>query len=157
MKNYFFPGTLSSLLIGCLSMPLLLGAVVANAQLLVAETTEEGVLVRENNDRVLFYQRKTKTLNGAYARANYVHPLFGLDGTVLTEEFPEDPPHNHWHQRGIFWAWHQVLTDGNPMGDMWDCEDFKWDVRSVLPQRGVKLFLRPPRSMLARGWMCQDR
>lgn len=36
-----------------------------------------------------------------YRRASYIHPLYGLDGDVLTQDFPED----HYHQRGVFWAW----------------------------------------------------
>ena len=97
---------------------------------LTAETTTDGVLVREGSDSVLFYQRATKSQRGAYPRANYIHPLYGLDGTVLTEDFPEDHPHH----RGIFWAWHQIVIGDSPVGDAWACEDFRWDVQQVTPQ-----------------------
>ena len=113
---------------------LLLVPGLAVAQLLTAETNQEGVLVREGDDPVLFYQRETKSKQGEAPRANYIHPLYGLDGAVLTEDFPEDPPHHHWHQRGVFWAWHQVLVDGQSMGDMWDCKDFTWDVHTLKTQ-----------------------
>lgn len=43
-----------------------------------------------------------------YRRACYIHPLYGLDGQVLTEDFPED----HYHHRGVFWAW-----PGSSVGD----------------------------------------
>jgi hypothetical protein len=77
---------------------------------------------------VLFYRTAPKTTeDGGYSRANYCHPIYGLDGRVLTEDFPKDHPHH----RGIFWAWHQVYVGSTPMGDMWACEDFTWDIRTV--------------------------
>jgi hypothetical protein len=36
-----------------------------------------------------------------YARANYIMPLFGLNGEILTDDFPKDHPHH----RGVSWAW----------------------------------------------------
>ncbi|MEM6844470.1 MAG: DUF6807 family protein [Bacteroidota bacterium] len=95
-----------------------------SAQALTFEYSEEGVWVKENGERLFFYQQKTKSQNGEYARANYIHPLYGLDGTVLTEDFPDD----HLHHRGIFWTWHQVFIGDKRIGDAWLCEDFSWDV-----------------------------
>ena len=43
-----------------------------------------------------------------YNRACYVHPLYGLDGEVLTDDFPKD----HYHHRGIFWAWPGMKVEG---------------------------------------------
>ena len=94
------------------------------------EKNEEGVLVSEGERRVLFYQRRPKALGGRYRRANYVHPLYGLDGEVLTEDFPAD----HLHHRGIFWAWHQLWVGGTKLGDGWATRNFDWDVRSVRVQ-----------------------
>lgn len=91
------------------------------------EETEDGVWIGENEQPVLFYQSKTKSLDGQYARANYVHPLFDLNGNIITEDFPED----HYHHRGIFWTWHQVWIDSQRIGDAWLCEDFIWDVRQI--------------------------
>ncbi|MFW5944538.1 MAG: DUF6807 family protein [Bacteroidota bacterium] len=86
-----------------------------------------GFLVKEGNQKVLYYQQAPKSQNGKYTRNNYIHPLYGFDGAILSEDFPEDHP----HQRGIFWAWHQVILDGQNIGDMWTTEDFAWDVASV--------------------------
>ncbi|UCF15923.1 MAG: PmoA family protein, partial [Phycisphaerales bacterium] len=70
--------------------------------------TDQGFLITEGSDNVMVYQRKHKSLDGKYTRANYIHPLYGLDGQVLTEDFPRDHPHH----RGVFWAWHQLwLSD----------------------------------------------
>ena len=39
---------------------------------LTATESKEGILVREGDAPVLFYQRKTKSLEGKYARAHYI-------------------------------------------------------------------------------------
>jgi hypothetical protein len=86
--------------------------------------TEEGFAFFEGEEKVLFYQRTPKSLDGKYSRCNYIHPLYGRDGEILTEDFPED----HRHHRGIFWAWHQVLVGDKNMGDGWSLKDIAWDV-----------------------------
>lgn len=53
-------------------------------------------------------------IDAEYWRSNYVHPVFGLDGEILTEDFPEDHPHH----RGIFWTWPEV-TYGDREVDPW--------------------------------------
>lgn len=88
------------------------------------EEKKEGILVSENNQPVLFYQTSSKDHNGQYERTNYIHPLWNVDGTVLTEDFPPD----HLHQRGVFWAWHQILIDGKPVGDGWALEHYTQEV-----------------------------
>jgi hypothetical protein len=88
------------------------------------EKKEGGILVTENNQKVLFYQVEQKNNEGKYERCNYIHPLWGLDGNVLTEDFPAD----HLHQRGIFWAWHKILKDGKSIGDGWAILNYKQDV-----------------------------
>ena len=47
------------------------------------------------------------------ARSDYIHPLFGLDGEVLTRDWPVDHPHH----RGIYWAWPEV-DFGKERGDL---------------------------------------
>ncbi len=86
--------------------------------------SSEGLAVHEGGQLVLFYQRERKDHQGRYARNNYVHPLMSLDGEVLTEDFPPD----HLHQRGVFWAWHQLWAGEERLGDGWILEDFVTDV-----------------------------
>jgi len=86
--------------------------------------SEQGFLFEEGDSPILFYQRAPKSFDGAYTRNNYLHPLWTLDGEVLTEDGPED----HLHQRGVFWAWHQTFVRGERLGDAWACQDFVWDV-----------------------------
>ena len=99
---------------------------------LTATESKEGILVREGDVPVLFYQRKTKSLEGKYARAHYIHPLYDLNGNVLTEDFPPD----HLHHRGIFWAWHQVWIGNQKIGDPWSIENFHWNVREAKIEQG---------------------
>jgi len=86
--------------------------------------TGEGFVVTEAQEKVMFYQRRHKSLNGKFMRANYIHPLYSLDGEIMTEDFPADHPHH----RGIFWAWHQVWLGNKRLGDPWSASDFFWDV-----------------------------
>lgn len=86
-----------------------------------------GVLFKEGEDSLLFYQTVNKELNGKYKRTNYIHPLYSIDGQILTEDFPADHPHH----RGIFWAWHQLYVGDKRIGDGWEIKDFKWQVLSV--------------------------
>ena len=86
--------------------------------------TGQGFSIAEGQEQVMFYQRQHKSMDGKYTRANYIHPLYGLDGEILTEDFPADHPHH----RGIFWAWHQVWLGDKKLGDNWAAQDFFWDV-----------------------------
>lgn len=47
-------------------------------------------------------------------RAAYVHPLWGLDGEILSDDFPID----HYHHHGLFWTWPHVSIDGKNY-DLW--------------------------------------
>ncbi len=65
----------------------------------------------EGDKPVLVYNHGMISKEGVperYNRACYVHPLYGLDGEVLTDDFPRD----HLHHRGIFWAWPGMKADG---------------------------------------------
>lgn len=94
---------------------------------LETQSTPQGVLVTDSGRKVLFFQKKPRSRDGRYARAGYVHPLWDLDGRVLTEDFPDDHPHH----RGVFWAWHQLTVGGKQIGDPWLCQDFLSEVKSV--------------------------
>ena len=97
-----------------------------NAQVRM-QKLEGGFLFSENDEKVLFYQKQPKNLDGKFERCNYIHPLWGIDGTVLTEDFPAD----HLHHRGIFWTWHQIWIDGQRIGDGWEIKDFEQEVTDV--------------------------
>lgn len=84
----------------------------------------DGFLFMEGSDSICFYQKLPKDLKGNFSRCNYLHPVYGIDGNRLTEDFPED----HLHHRGIFWAWHQIQIDGKPIADGWELKNFRQEV-----------------------------
>jgi hypothetical protein len=87
----------------------------------------QGFEFRDGDRKVMHYQQLKKSLAGKSPRANYVHPLFGLDGDELTQDFPAD----HIHHRGIFWAWHQIYVGDRPAGDSWENKGMQSVVRKA--------------------------
>jgi hypothetical protein len=131
----------------------LVGASVLATGAFVAAPVEQAAAVRiakdpqgywfsEGDTKVLFYQAERKSLpDGRAARSNYFHPLYDLDGNVLTEDFPKD----HIHHRGIFWAWHQVRINGKTVQDQWANRDSFWtiqDAQTGSDDRSASLALR---------------
>ena len=83
---------------------------------------EDKLLLQENGRDVLVFRLQSDSPDDRFGRAQYVHPLFDTDGDVVTEDSPKD----HRHHRGVFWAWHQVLLNGQPKCDPWVCKDIQW-------------------------------
>ena len=100
---------------------------IVSAQEVLLEISKDAAYFLENRDSILVYRAMPKSLNGTYSRANYIHPVYGLDGYIITEDFPED----HLHHRGIFWAWHQLYVGKTRIGDGWELKDIYWDVISM--------------------------
>lgn len=88
---------------------------------------KQGVELLENGKPVFFYQEAIKSLDGKYNCTNYIHPLYSLDGVILTEESPADHPHH----RGIFWAWHQIYINGQNIGDGWMMDNISQEVNQL--------------------------
>ncbi|BDD12827.1 hypothetical protein FUAX_52590 (plasmid) [Fulvitalea axinellae] len=94
----------------------------AFTQKLSIEEVDGGIRISEGNVPVLVYKTREsspKAETGPFAF--YVHPLYDLDGNILTEEFPKD----HIHHRGVFWAWHQVFLGNKNLGDDWLGQDIR--------------------------------
>ncbi len=91
------------------------------------QENSQGFELLENGKPVFFYQREPKSRQGDYYFNNYLHPLYNLNGDTLSEEFPDD----HFHHRGVFWAWHQLFMDDLNLGDQWMMDGIKQDVTSV--------------------------
>ena len=70
------------------------------------------------------------------ARSSYIHPLYGLDGEMLTDDFPKD----HYHHRGLFWAWPRVRSASTMTASLMLDSTFlrgtEASVRSPLARRG---------------------
>ena len=72
-----------------------------------------------------------------YRRACYLHPVYGLDGEVITDDFPRD----HRHHRGIFWAWPIMKIRGKAV-QTWHLEGLhqrhvRWNSRTAGPASAV--------------------
>lgn len=82
-------------------------------------------------------------------RACYIHPVFGLDGELLTDDFPRD----HYHHHGIFWTWPHIQID--------DVEYDLWADRGIRQRfRGwLGLWTGPVAARFAveNGWYVDDR
>lgn len=76
----------------------------------------------ENGKPVFVYHSETvkqpEGVANSYARACYIHPLYGLNGKAATQDFPID----HRHHRGVFWAWPECKAGDRRM-DVWEMKD----------------------------------
>ncbi len=87
----------------------------------------DGYQLYDRGEPVLFYHIRENSWKNDWQRTNYIHPLQGLDGQVLTEDFPEDHPYH----RGIFWAWQRVYVNEQHAGDAWHLKTIDRTVRKV--------------------------
>jgi hypothetical protein len=62
-------------------------------------------------------EKNDTTTSSIYSvpRSDYIHPLYGLEGEMLTNDWPDG---GHPHHRGIFWAWPEVQY-GKQLGDIY--------------------------------------
>ena len=86
------------------------------------------IFIHERENLVLRYVRDPiSSDDGLHSRGHYVHPLYSLNGTPMTEDMPADHPHH----RGIFWAWSQLWLDEKLIGQPWEQKGLIWKVREV--------------------------
>ena len=86
---------------------------------------DDAVTLTEAGKTVLVYRAKPLDPATQPGRANYVGALYAPDGTALIEDGPGDHP----HQRGIWWAWMKVQTDGKSVADGWYMKGLSYFVR----------------------------
>ena len=95
-----------------LGVLLLVSTQTAFSQIEFIENSQEGTLtVRDGDKDVLVYRFGDQLKEGIaqnQIRSCYIHPLYSLDGKVLTDDFPTD----HLHHHGLFWTWPGVGTRG---------------------------------------------
>ncbi|MCC6123491.1 MAG: PmoA family protein [Pirellulales bacterium] len=92
------------------------------------------------------------------SRACYIHPLWGLNGELMTDDFPRD----HYHHHGIFWAWPHVGI-GDKQYDLWEYRNIRqrfvrWLARETGPVAAVLgvengWFVGDKKVMIERVWM----
>ena len=87
-------------------------AMTDSSQITFSEDKAKGTLMlRDGHVEVLTYRfsdQLTPGVDPKYTRSCYIHPLYSLDGIVLTADFPQD----HLHHHGVFWTWPVVRTRG---------------------------------------------
>ncbi len=80
------------------------------------------ITVKEGDKPVMVYHYAMvdppQGVKANFKRSGYIHPLYGLDGEIMTEDFPKD----HYHHRGVFWAWPHS-TYGDRKMDVWTLDD----------------------------------
>ena len=88
------------------------------------------LMLREQDSPVLVYNFGDQLAEGVpedRARSSYLHPIYGLFGESLTDDFPED----HYHHRGLSWMWPQVTIE-EQQHDLWHIKGVKQEFRSWL-------------------------
>ncbi len=118
----------------------------------ISDVSTNSVGIWEGKDPVLVYNHGVLLAPGVpadRARSSYIHPLYGLNGEVLTDDFPKD----HYHHRGVFWAWPHVKV-GEKEYDLWLLKGIrhqfeKWISRDV---KDTQALLH-----LKNAWMTGDR
>jgi hypothetical protein len=90
----------------------------ASASFHFTNLTERSLALFEGNRPVFVYNHgviRKSDVPADRARGTYLHPIYGLDGEVLTDDFPKD----HLGHRGLFWGWPHVNIGTNHY-DLWD-------------------------------------
>ncbi len=92
------------------------------------------------------------------SRACYVHPVWGINGEVLTDDFPAD----HYHHHGVFWTWPHVKIADKEY-DLWTGSNIRqkfvrWIHRRAGPVAAVVAvengwFVGEKKVMIERVWL----
>jgi hypothetical protein len=137
-----------------LALFLLCGQAVTWGQVGFQFTEQSGgkLELTENGKPVLVFNYGLQLREGIdekYRRADYFHPIYDLDGVVLTDDFPKD----HLHHRGLFWAWPEV-TVGGQIFDPWACVGIqqrfrRWLARETTAESALL--------SMENGWFLGDR
>jgi hypothetical protein len=82
-------------------------------------------------------------------RACYIHPVWGLHGEVLTEDFPKD----HYHHHGVFWTWPHVGIEGRRY-DLWADRGIRQQFVAWLGRESTS---EAAALGVENGWFVEDR
>jgi hypothetical protein len=85
----------------------------------------------------------------ARSRSTYLHPIYGLDGEVITDDFPKD----HVYHRGLYWAWTHIKIADQEY-DFWSLRGIRWEFQRWLAREanGAKAILG-----VENGWYVGDK
>lgn len=76
---------------------------------------------------VLAYWHGAPAEGQKYPLNDFIHPLVGLDGEIITDLNPKD----HIHHRGIFWPWVRNEVAGTSVGDWWIPNNIRLDAGTI--------------------------
>jgi hypothetical protein len=118
-----------------------------------AAVSEQSLGLWENGKPVLVYNHgliARPDVRGARARACYFHPVYGLDGETLTDDFPRD----HLYHRGMYCAWPHIKIG--------EKEYELWSARGELRQAFVRWIAQEASAGGAKlgienGWFVGDK
>jgi hypothetical protein len=129
-----------------------------------ADVSPQSIKLTEGDKPVLVYNHGTITNqsvpknDGRRSRGCYIHPLWGLNGELLTDDFPAD----HYHHHGVFWTWPHVDVGGKSY-DLWTNtgirpEFVRWlgrDAGATAAVLGVEngWFVGAKKVMIERVWL----
>ncbi|MEE2719167.1 MAG: family 16 glycoside hydrolase [Planctomycetota bacterium] len=108
-------------------------------------------MLREDGRPVLVYNHGDQLAAGLpedRTRSCYVHPLFGLDGEVLTDDFPSDHPHH----RGVAMMWPRIRI-GTDAVDQWHLRGIRTinETLELSPADGVAVLTATNSWVMADG------
>lgn len=133
--------------------PLLIAPLVATDSPFAFRETGPGRLELSESGRPVFVYNFGPQLKPGVPedrrRCCYLHPVWTPEGTIVTDDFPAD----HYHHRGIFWAWPRVTVAGQTR-DLWSLRGIehrfiRWHAREVFPDRA--------RLEVENGWFAEGR
>jgi len=117
------------------------------------DVSEQSLGLWENGQPVLVYNHgpiARPEMRGAVARACYVHPLYGLDGEVLTDDFAKDHPYH----RGVYWAWPHIKI-GEKEYELWALSG---ELRQVFQRwQGKEANTTGAKLSVENGWFAGDK
>lgn len=120
-------------------------------RLSIEEETPYRLMISEEGKPVIGYVHGMHLADGVpedRRRASYFHPVHGPDGTVLSDDFPED----HYHHRGIFWTWPQIFVNGDTLS-LWDIRGIKQKFEQWIEREAGPVFARLG---VLNGWYTED-
>jgi hypothetical protein len=116
------------------------------------QVSDTSLALSENGKPVFVYNHgdiRHELRQNTHPHSNYFHPIYGLDGEVLTDDFPAD----HYHHRGLYWGWPTVQV-GDRQVDSWHYRNFSYKFHRWL---GKETTPNHARLGVENGWYAGDK
>jgi hypothetical protein len=124
----------------------------AGARFVFKKVSDESLGLWENSKPVFVYNHGDIQLTSrpqTHPHSNYFHPVYGLDGEVLTDDYPGD----HYHHRGLYWGWPTVKV-GDRQVDSWHYRNFRYKFHRWLAKETTS---DRARLGIENGWYAGDK